>query len=115
MRRLRAALQRLLGLLGFGRRDEDLSSELESHLQMHVEDNVRAGMTPEQARRRALLDLGGVEPVKEAMRDRRSIPMIESLVKDARFAVRGLRKQPAFTFAQRFLQGAEPLLVPQRG
>ena len=98
MRRLRALLHRLFGLVGLGRHDDDLANELESHVLMHVDDNLRAGMPPEEARRRALVELG-VESVKEAMRDRRGLPSIDALLKDARFALRGLRKQPTFTFA----------------
>ena len=51
------------------KRDADLSKELESHLDMHIADNVRAGMTSDEARRQALVALGGVEPAKERYRD----------------------------------------------
>ena len=71
MRSLRALLLRLGGLFHKDQHDEDLSSELESHLRMHVEENLRAGMTPEVARRQALIKLGGVEQTKEMVRERR--------------------------------------------
>jgi predicted permease len=97
MRRLRASLVRLAGLGPATRRERELADEIESHLQLHIDDNIRAGMRPEQARRDALLKLGGVEPTKEAYRDRRSVPLLENLWRDTRYAIRQLRKNPGFT------------------
>ena len=85
MRRLRALLIRVVGL--FRRRDRDFDDELASHLQLHIDDNIRAGMSPEDARRAALLKLGSLEAVKEAHRDRRGLPSIDALVRDTRDAV----------------------------
>ena len=65
---------------------------------MHIEDNVRAGMTPEEARRQALIKLGGVEQTKENYRDRRGLPWLETLIRDVRFGLRMLAKAPALTF-----------------
>ncbi|HXM43127.1 MAG TPA: permease prefix domain 1-containing protein, partial [Bryobacteraceae bacterium] len=97
MRRLRAWLIRLTGLWPGARRDRDLSDEIEAHLQLHIDDNLRSGMSPAEARRDAMLKLGGIEPVKEAYRDRRTIPIVENLLRDTRYAIRQLRKNPAFT------------------
>ena len=94
MRKLRALLLRLKGLFS---KNDDFADELESHLQMHIDDNIRAGMSPQDARRDALMKLGGLDQTKEAYRDRATIPFLESLVQDLRFTLRQLRKNPAFT------------------
>jgi predicted permease len=77
--------------------DRELHSELSSHLQLHIDDNLARGMSPEAARRDALLKLGGLEQTKESMRDEKSLPLLESFFQDARFAFRLLKKSPAFT------------------
>jgi putative ABC transport system permease protein len=98
-RTLRALWHRIIGVFGTRAADRELSAELESHLQLHIDDNVRAGMTPDEARRRALIALGGLESTKEAYRDRRGLPAIESLVRDLRYGARTLRKNPGFLIA----------------
>jgi predicted permease len=94
MRILRAVLLRLGGLFGKGRRDRELADEIDSHVQMQIDDHVRAGMTPDEARRQALVRFGGVESVKEAYRDRRGLPLIETTLQDVRYALRALRRNP---------------------
>jgi hypothetical protein len=96
-RRLRAVLLRVASVFGGERRERELAAEIESHIQLHVDDNLRAGMSPGEARRQAVLALGGVEQVKEQYRDRRGLPWLETLLQDVRFAVRLLRRQKTFT------------------
>jgi putative ABC transport system permease protein len=98
-RRGRAWALRLRGVFADASRDRLLAEELESHLQLHIDDDIRRGVSPDEARRRAVLALGGVEPVKEAYRDRRGLPMLDSLQRDVRYGFRTLRKSPGFSAA----------------
>ena len=95
--KLRAWLLRFKGLFSKDARERELADEIESHLQMHIDDNIRAGMSAGEARRVAVMKLGGVDQTKEAYRDRATIPFLESALQDLRFTFRQLRKNPAFT------------------
>ena len=96
MRPVRRFVVRLLGSFGGGRREQELTEELESNLQLHIDDNIRAGMTPNEARRQAILAFGGVEQTKEWMRDQQS-SWLETCARDLRYAARTLLKNRVFT------------------
>jgi len=94
---LRSTLLRLRNLFQQNQLDRELDTELSAHLQLHIDDNLRAGLVPEEARRQALLKPGGLEQIKESMRNQQTLPFIESLLQDTRFAFRLLKKSPAFS------------------
>ena len=97
MRRLRECGQRVAGLFLGRRRENELSGEIEEHLRLQTEDNIRAGLLPDEARRAALLKFGGIEAAKESYRDQRSLPQIETLLQDLRFALRSCLRRRAST------------------
>lgn len=99
MKVLRVFIARLRGLFGDARADVELREELESHLAMHIDENIRRGMTPEEARRDALLAAGGLTVAAEAVRDRRGLPWVESLFADVRYAIRTLRLHRGYSAA----------------
>src|ERR1017187_8269504 len=96
MRRLRALWMRLRGLAFGWPQDGEFAAELESHVTMHTEDGIRAGLNPDEARRQALLRLGGAEQTRQAWRERRTLPWLENLLRDVRYALRGFRRNPVF-------------------
>jgi predicted permease len=97
MKTLRSLFTRLHNLFCRPQLERELDAELSSHLQLHVDDNLHRGLSPGEARRQALLQLGGLEQTKEAIRDQRSLPLFEALFHDLRYAYRMLRKYPTFT------------------
>ena len=96
MRRLRALWLRLHGVFGSERAEQNFAAELESHLAMDIEDGVRSGLSREEARRRALIRLGGLEQTRQVYRERGTLPVLENLLYDLRYGLRLIARNPGF-------------------
>jgi predicted permease len=94
---LHRLLRRIVSLFRHESLDRELDAELSSHLDAAIADNLKSGMSPAEARRQALLHLGGLEQSKESVRDARSLPFLENLSRDLHYGARMLRKSPGFT------------------
>ncbi len=97
MQRLRAFLLRLRGLFRSRRAEREFDAELESHIALDTEAGIRNGLTPGEARRRALIRLGGAEQVRQTHRERRTLPWLESLLRDFSYGLRTLGKHRGAT------------------
>ena len=92
MRYLRSAFARIAGVFTKDTADNDLREEMEAHIQMETAENIRRGISPDEARRQAILASGGITQAAEAVRDRRGLPWVESVAADLKYALRSLRQ-----------------------
>ena len=97
MKTLRSLGIRLKATLSSTPSSRDIASELESHLEFQIEDNLRSGMSPEEARRQALLKLGGLEQTRQAYREQQALPAFQNFAQDLRFGIRMLLKNRSFS------------------
>jgi predicted permease len=96
---LRRFFRRLISWATAQRDEERLQAEIDEHLALQTADNLRAGLSPADARREAALQFGGVGAITDTHREQRGLPFAETLIRDSRLALRRLRRAPAFTVA----------------
>ncbi|MGD0631272.1 MAG: ABC transporter permease [Terracidiphilus sp.] len=96
MRKIRALALRIFGFFRPRNSDDEFAAELASHIALHTDEGIRAGLGPEEARRQALIRLGGAAQTRQALRERNTLPWLETLIQDTRYALRMMVRNPAF-------------------
>jgi putative ABC transport system permease protein len=94
---LKVFASRISGLFAKHRREDDLDAELRAHIEALVDAKIKQGLSLDDARAAANREFGGIEQTKEAYRDQRALPAIETVLQDAKFTLRGFKRQPVFT------------------
>ena len=97
MTSLRILLAKLRGLFLKRKLEQEMEDEIAAHLEMQIDDHLRQGLTPEEARYLALRKFGGVEQVREIHREGRSLASLETFVRDLKYGFRMLRRSPGVT------------------
>lgn len=97
MSRLAGLLARLRSLAGRRELERRMDAEFRFHLDMQTEHNIRLGMTPGEARRRALMEFGGADRYREEMREGRGLALLREMLGDARLSLRMFRREPGFS------------------
>ncbi|MBB6146031.1 putative permease [Silvibacterium bohemicum] len=97
MRKLRALWFRLLGMFGVDSDEADFAAELENDIDLRIEDGMRIGLSREEARRRVLIQMGGIEQTRQAYRERRGLPVLEDFLHDVKHGLRMMSRNPSFT------------------
>lgn len=93
----REGFERLRSFFKKPQQDSELDAEVAAHLELATEENIRHGMTADEARRRALIRFGGVPQAKEQQREARGLPWLDVLLQDLRFTFRTLGRDRGFT------------------
>jgi len=97
MSRIRRATGRLCAFFSKRRLDNDLDAELSAHINLAIDENIERGMTPDQARRQAMLEFGGVQQAREHQREARGLMLLDIFLQDLKYTLRTLARDPGFT------------------